>query len=100
MQWIDRYSDREMSRVMRRKTNVRDFVRSLTDEMIANEIRPYIERRLLHCFDLLPASGTRLFLKDSPDRIYLKNEIIYDSEPAVAQAPFPVCHSRRGAIYP
>ena len=84
LKWIDQYSDREMSRVMRRRTNVRDFVRSLTDEMIAKDIRPYIERRLLHCFELLPASGVRLFLKDSPDRIYLDNEMMYDTEPAEA----------------
>ena len=84
VKWIDHYSDQEMSRVMRRKTNVRDFLHSLTDDMIAKEIRPYIERRLLHCFDLLPACGVRLFLKDSPERIYLKNEIVYDTEPAEA----------------
>ena len=81
---IDQCSEKEMVRVMRRKTTVRDFLRSLTDGMIAQEIRPYIERRLLHCFNLLPASGIRIFLKDTSERIYLENEIFYCSEPAEA----------------
>ena len=82
--WIDQCSEREMARVMRRKTNAMDFVRSLTDESIEREVRPFIERRLLHCFDVLPDSHTRLFLKDSPKRIYHENEIHYAHEPAEA----------------
>ena len=82
--WIDQCSEKEMARVMRRKTSVREFVQSLTNDMIAQEVRPYIERRLLHCFELLPESKVRLFLKDTPDRIYTKNEIFYGSEPAEA----------------
>jgi hypothetical protein len=82
--WIDQCSEKEMARVMRRKTSPVDFVRSLTDDNIEREVRPYIERRLLHCFDLLPGSDTRLFLKDSPERIYLENEIYYADEPAEA----------------
>ncbi len=82
--WIDQYSDKEMARVIRRKTNAREFLQSLTDEMIAKEIRPYIERRLLHCFDLLPGSNIRLFLKDTSQRIYLESEILYDNKLAEA----------------
>jgi len=82
--WVDQCSEKEMARVMRRKTTARDFLRSLTDEMIAQEVRPYIERRLLHCFNLLPSSGVRLFLKDTSERIYLENEIFYGNEPAEA----------------
>ena len=82
--WIDQCSEKEMARVMRRKTTARDFLRSLTDEMIAQEVRPYIERRLLHCFNLLPESNVRLFMKDTPERIYYENEIFYGNEPAEA----------------
>ena len=82
--WIDQCSEKEMSRVMRRKTSVREFVQSLTNDMIAQEVRPYIERRLLHCFDLLPTSNVRLFLKDTPERIYFETEIFYGTEPAEA----------------
>jgi superfamily II DNA or RNA helicase len=82
--WTDQYSEREMARVMRRKTSVRTFLQSLTDEIIAKEIRPYIERRLLRCFDLLPGSDIPLYLKDTPERIYLQHEIHYANEPAEA----------------
>ena len=81
---IDQCSENEMARALRRKTNARDFVKSLTDEMIADEVRPYIERRMLHCFDLLTESGTRLFLKDNSERIYHESEIFYTEEPAEA----------------
>ena len=90
--WIDQCSEREMARVMRRKTNTMNFVRSLTDEIIDREVRPYIERRLLRCFDLLPDSNTRLFLKDSPERIYQKNEIFYINETAEAIFNFHYQH--------
>ena len=90
--WIDQCSEKEMARVMRRKTTVRDFMKSLTDEMIAQEVRPYIERRLLHCFNLLPASGVRFFLKDTSERIYLENEIFYGNEPAEAIFNFHYQH--------
>ncbi|MDR1171825.1 MAG: DEAD/DEAH box helicase [Bacteroidales bacterium] len=82
--WIDQYSEREMARVMRRKTSPGDFMRSLTDEAVTKEIRPYIERRLLHCFDLLPGSDIPLYLKDTPERVYPENEIRYGNEPAEA----------------
>ncbi len=84
VQWIEQYSEQELARVLRRKTNAREFMQSLTDEMISKEIRPYIERRLLHCFDLLPASETRIFIKEIPERVYLEHEIIYDNQPAEA----------------
>jgi len=84
VRWIDQCSEKEMVRVLRRKTTVREFTQSLTNDMIEQEVRPYIERRLLHCFNLLPASGIHLFLKDTPNRIYLEQEIFYDDEPAEA----------------
>jgi len=72
--WIDQCSDREMARVMRRKTKTVDFVLTLTDEIIERELRPYIERRLLHCFDLLPDCKTRFLISNfclSKQKIYL-----------------------------
>ncbi len=98
VKWIDQYSDKEMAHVMRRKTSAREFVQSLTTDMIATEIRPYIERRLLHCFDLLPGSGIRIFMKDTPQRIYLELEIFYDSKPAEAIFNFHY-HPEEGLRY-
>ena len=90
--WIDQCTEKEMARVLRRKTTARDFMRSLTEEIIAQEVRPYIERRLLHCFHLLPESDIRIFLKDTPERIYLENEIFYSDEPAEAIFNFQYQH--------
>ena len=84
IKWIDQCSEKEMARVLRRKTSVWTFVQSLTDEMITKEVRPYIERRLQHCFDLLAGSDIPVFLKDTPERIYIENRIHYYNEPAEA----------------
>jgi superfamily II DNA or RNA helicase len=96
VQWTDQYSGREMAYVLRRKKNVREFTRLLTDEIIEREVRPYIERRLLHCFDALPGSNTRLFLQDTPDRIYPNREIFYDSQPS--EAVFNFHYSRADGL--
>ncbi|GHT78598.1 helicase [Bacteroidia bacterium] len=84
VRWTAQYSEKEMARVLRGKMNAWDFVQSLTDEMIANELRPYVERRLRHCFELLPKCDARIFMKDSAQRIYLSKEIFYDTTPAEA----------------
>ena len=42
--WVDQCSEKEMARVLRRKTSVREFLQSLTADTIAQEVRPYIER--------------------------------------------------------
>ena len=84
VRWISQYAEKEMVRVLFRNIPIMDFLRSLTDEMITQKIRPYIEHRLLHCFKLLLNSGIPLFHKKNAEFIYLKNKIQYDNEPAEA----------------
>ncbi len=80
----EQYSDKEMARVLRRKANAREFLQSLTEESIATEVRPYIERRLLPCFDQLSVCKARFFLKSNSAYLFPEDEIFYDDEHAEA----------------
>jgi superfamily II DNA or RNA helicase len=78
------YSEKEIIRIFQGKTGSREFMQSLTEEFIRTQIRPYIERRLLYCFDLLHGSDVRIFFRDNPDRVYFTQEIFHDETPAEA----------------
>ena len=79
-----KYSEKEIARVIKRTANVTEFLKTVTVETVERDVRPFVERNLRHCIDMLPNSNTRLFLKDSQMRIYLAQEIFYGNEQAEA----------------
>ena len=82
---IEEYNDTELVRVFSRKriTN-QEFISGLTPEMVQNQIRPYIERRLVRIVENLKNSGIELYFKDSPKQVYCSERIAIQQEPAGA----------------
>src|ERR1035437_7700744 len=82
---IEEYNDNELVKVFSKKrlTN-QEFISGLTPDMLQNQIRPYIERRLMRIVEVLKKSGVELFFKDSPKQVYCSEMVNIEMEPASA----------------
>jgi SNF2 family DNA or RNA helicase len=82
---IEEYNDTELVRVFSKKrlTN-QEFISGLTPEMLHNQIRPYIERRMVRIVDILKKSNIELYFKDSPKQVYCSEMISIQQEAAGA----------------
>ncbi len=82
---IEEYNDNELVKVFSKKrlTN-QEFISGLTPDMLQNQIRPYIERRLMRIVEVLKKSSVELFFKDSPKQVYCSEMINVEMEPASA----------------
>jgi Superfamily II DNA/RNA helicases, SNF2 family len=84
---IEEYNDTELVRAFSKKrlTN-QEFIAGLTPEMLNNQIRPYIERRLVRIFEILKDAPVEAYFKDSPKQVYCSERITIES--AAAEAVF------------
>lgn len=57
------YSDKCIFRFFSKKKNLKEFMESIDENQIRDQIRPYIEKRLENILTLLPASNIRIFKK-------------------------------------
>ena len=82
---IEEYNDTELVRAFSKKrlTN-QEFISGLTPELLNNQIRPYIERRLIKIIEILKLSSIEAYFKDSPKQVYLSEKITIENEPAEA----------------
>lgn len=79
---IEEYSDTHLLKVFtKRKTSIQDFLSSVDENLFSMHLRPYIERRLSMCIELLSGSDTMIFMKKQhqniydSDRVYLQDDI-------------------------
>ncbi|MDP4209328.1 MAG: DEAD/DEAH box helicase [Bacteroidota bacterium] len=80
---IEEYSDNELTRAFsKKKMTNQEFISGLTAEMLANQVRPYIERRLLRIIDVLRTSSIEVFFKDAHRQVYCSEKVIIDPNPA------------------
>ena len=77
IKWIDEYSDQNLHKIFSKKrgqTTV-DFINKLKKEFADENIRPYIEKRLLKCTDLLQEMDIDLYFKEKPKYINSDDKI-------------------------
>jgi len=77
IKWIDEYSDQNLHKIFSKKrgqTTV-DFINKLKKEFIDENIRPYIERRMVKCTDLLQKMDIGLYFKEKPKYINSDDKI-------------------------
>jgi hypothetical protein len=75
IKWIDEYSDQNLHKVFSKKrgqTTV-DFIAKLKKDYVDEFIRPYIEKRLVKCTDLLQDMNISLYFKEKPSYIFTEN---------------------------
>lgn len=82
---IEEYNDTELVRVFSKKrlTN-QEFISGLTPDLLNNQIRPYIERRLIRIIEILKQTSIEAYFKDSPKQVYMSEKIVIESELAEA----------------
>ncbi len=92
------YSDQELYRVFsKKKTSVRDFQNKLTDEFLNEHIKPYIERRLVKCVDVILKYRLPIYFKLLTDTVHEADKITLHDEPA--QAVFNFSRKEDGMEY-
>ncbi|MFO7656404.1 MAG: DEAD/DEAH box helicase [Bacteroidales bacterium] len=72
----EEYSDSQIVKTFsKKKTNPQDFLSSIDENLFTLQIRPYIERRLLKCIEILQGSNIPLFHKEKMNNIYESERI-------------------------
>lgn len=68
LRWIDEYSDQSLLKTFSKKRNQTavNFINSLDKEFANKHIRPYIEKRLVKCIDLLQEMDISIYFKEKP----------------------------------
>ncbi len=73
---IELFSDKKLIRLFsKKKITAREFYDKLDQEKIENNIRPFIEKKIAICVNLLVSSDIRIFHKTQSDNIYDDDEI-------------------------
>jgi superfamily II DNA or RNA helicase len=74
---IEEYNDQTLFRVFskKKKSSVREFMNSITADLYATQMRPYIEKRLARCVDLLIDNAVPLYNKFLQNNIYEDDKI-------------------------
>ncbi len=77
IKWIDEYSDQSLHKIFSKKksqTTV-DFISKLKKEFVDENIRPYIEKRLVKCTNLLQDMDIAVYFKEKPKYINSDDKI-------------------------
>lgn len=77
VKWIDEYSDQNLHKIFSKKrgqTTV-EFIGKLKEEFINEHIKPFIEKRIVKCTDLLQEMDIDLYFKEKPKYVDSDNKI-------------------------
>ena len=90
IKWIDEYSDQNLHKVFCKKKgqSVVDFISKINKDFSKDYIRPYIEKRLVKCTDLLQKMDINLYFKEKPK--YVNSDEIIHVQKGYAQAVFNI----------
>lgn len=79
---IEEYSDHNLVKIFSRKIkNVKTFLSSIDDKLFTSQIRPYIEKRMARCIDILQGNDIPVYHKSSMNNIYQSEHIELTDEP-------------------
>jgi len=89
---LDEYNDQKLHRLFSRKKSVKEFQDTVTEEFIAANIRPYIEKIIYRVLEIASENRILLFLKEKGNRNIFSDDFLHiHREPAI-----PVFRFRRG----
>lgn len=77
VRWIDEYSDQNLHKLFSKKKGLTtvEFLSKLKKDFADEYIRPYIEKRIVKCTDLLQELDINLFFKEKPKYINSDDQI-------------------------
>jgi len=89
LQITNQYSDRRIASSFSRKMTVVNFFNQLQEETIQNHIRPFIERKLLKCLELIRNMEIQVYVKEESKKFFETDDrITYSSEDAMVMFNF------------
>lgn len=84
---IEQYSDQELTRVFsKKKVSPQVFLGNLSPDFFEEHIKPYLEKRMATCIDIISGADIPLYHKKLTNNIYEEDKIIIYEE--CAQAVF------------
>ncbi len=82
---IEEYTDNQLLKVFtKKKVSAQDFLNSVDPILFERHLRPYIEKRLLRCIEVLNGSDIPVYTKKQKNNIYETDRIIFHEETANA----------------
>jgi SNF2 family DNA or RNA helicase len=82
---VDEYSDNQLLKAFsKKKVSIQDFFATLTPDFLSLQLRPYLEKRILRCIDIVAGSDIPLFQKKQLNNIYESDRILITEEKATA----------------
>jgi superfamily II DNA or RNA helicase len=74
---VNEYSDNQLLKVFsKKKVSVQEFFNTVTPEFYAKQLRPYIEKRIIRCIDILTGSNIPIYYKKQLNNVY-ESDILY-----------------------
>ena len=85
IKYVEEYNDTELLRIFsKKKISSNDFVRTIDKELLDKHVRPYIERRLYKCLEIVTSNNIPLFDKRLNQSIFDTDRINHYREKAHA----------------
>jgi SNF2 family DNA or RNA helicase len=82
---VDEYSDSQLLKAFsKKKASVQDFFSTLSPEYFSCHVRPYLEKRILRCIEILSGSDIPVYQKKQLNNIYESDRIFITEEKATA----------------
>lgn len=72
----DEFSDKALFKVFSKKKSQKDFFDNLDEAQLTQFIRPYIERKMAGCFDLIRETDIKVFLKEKNYQVVYGDDLI------------------------
>jgi SNF2 family DNA or RNA helicase len=94
---VEEYSDKSIVKIFGKRKSRKEYLSSLKQEEVDMKIRPYIERRIFSCIELLKNSPIKVYHKLLSDNIHENDMIRVQEEPA--KTVFNFFRTREGTLY-
>jgi hypothetical protein len=76
VKFIENYNEQNLHKLFcKKKLTAYDFLNTLDGEMLENHVRPYVEKQIVNCIDLLRFNPEPLFFKILQNKIYESDQI-------------------------
>ena len=73
---IEEYNEQNLQKLFsKKKVSLRDFIASITQELLESQIKPFIERRMARCVEILSFNPVPLYYKILQTNIYESDRI-------------------------
>ncbi|MBN2273514.1 MAG: DEAD/DEAH box helicase [Bacteroidales bacterium] len=83
VQIVDEYSDNQLLKVFsKKKVSIQDFFTSVKSEFFDHQLRPYLEKRMIRCIDILTGSDIPVYQKKQLHNVYETDLITITEEKA------------------